>query len=145
MSLGFGGGFSASDFTAAIELVGTVADALRSSGESAAEYRELVSQLLSLESALIQVKRLEIEEGQYEEVAALRQAALLCQTTIDTFWQMLQKYQPVLGGSGSSLTARERWMKVKWAICKREDVAKFREDLLRHTDNIQLMLTTLQM
>jgi hypothetical protein len=71
MSVGFG--FSAGDFIAAIELVRTVVDALRSSGNAGAEYRELVSQLLILESALIQVKRLEFEESQYSEVIALRQ------------------------------------------------------------------------
>jgi hypothetical protein len=71
MSVGFG--FSAGDFIAAIELVGTVVDALRSNGSAGAEYRELVSQLLSLESALIQVKKLEFEESQYAEVIALRQ------------------------------------------------------------------------
>jgi hypothetical protein len=53
MSVGFG--FSVGDFIAAIELVGTVIDALRSSGSAATEYRALVSQLLSLETALLQV------------------------------------------------------------------------------------------
>jgi len=70
MSLNFS--FSPRDFMSAIELVGTIIDALRSSGVSA-EFRELVCQLLSLESALIQVKRLEFEECQYAEVIALRQ------------------------------------------------------------------------
>jgi hypothetical protein len=71
MSLGFS--FSSGDFLAAIELVGTVVDALRSSGNAGAEYRELICQLLSLESALIQVKRLEVDEGVYAEVTALRE------------------------------------------------------------------------
>jgi hypothetical protein len=71
MSLGLS--FSSSDFLAAIELVGTVVDALRSSGNAGAEYRELICQLLSLESALIQVKRLEVDDGIYAEVIALRQ------------------------------------------------------------------------
>jgi hypothetical protein len=71
MSLGFS--FSSGDFLAAIELVGTVVDALRSSSNAGAEYRELICQLLSLESALIQVKRLEVDEGIYAEVIALRQ------------------------------------------------------------------------
>jgi hypothetical protein len=71
MSLGFS--FSSGDFLAAIEVVGTVVDALRSSGNAGAEYRELICQLLSLESALIQVKRLEVDEGIYAEVIALRQ------------------------------------------------------------------------
>lgn len=75
MSVGFG--FSIGDFIAAIELVGTVVDALRSSGQAGAEYGELVCQLLSLESALIQVKKLEVEEGAYEEVIALRQCVFL--------------------------------------------------------------------
>jgi hypothetical protein len=43
MSVGFG--FSARDFIAAIELVATVMDALRDSGDSSSEYRELVRQL----------------------------------------------------------------------------------------------------
>ena len=64
---------SPSDLLSAIQLVGTVVDALRSSGNANAEYRELVCQLLSLESALIQVKRLEVREGMYGEVVALRQ------------------------------------------------------------------------
>jgi hypothetical protein len=51
MSVGFG--FSAGDFITAIELVGTVVDALRPSGNAGAEYRELLFQLLGLESALI--------------------------------------------------------------------------------------------
>jgi hypothetical protein len=54
MSVSFG--FSAGDFIAAIELVGTVIDALLSSSTASLEYRELISQLLSLETALIQVK-----------------------------------------------------------------------------------------
>ena len=66
MSVSFG--FPIGDLIAAIELVGTVIDALRSSGSAATEYCELVSQLLSLEIALLQVKRLEFEEEQYAEV-----------------------------------------------------------------------------
>jgi hypothetical protein len=71
MSVGFG--FSAGDFIAAIELVGTVVDALRSSGHAGAEYRELVAQLSSLELVLIQITRVKVEETVYMEVIALRQ------------------------------------------------------------------------
>ncbi|KAN0098879.1 hypothetical protein V8E51_014542 [Hyaloscypha variabilis] len=38
-------GFSAGDFIAAIELVATVIDALRESGDASSEYREIVRQL----------------------------------------------------------------------------------------------------
>jgi hypothetical protein len=36
-------------------------------------------------------------------------------------------------------------MKVKWAICKKEDVRKFQADLAGHTASIQLLLATVQM
>jgi hypothetical protein len=53
MSVGFG--FSTGDVISALELVATVVDALRSCGKASAKYRELVRQLFSLETALLQV------------------------------------------------------------------------------------------
>jgi len=152
MSVGFG--FSAGDFIAAIELVGTVIDALRSSGSARSEYRELVSQLLSLESALIQVQRLDFDEAQYAEVIALRQAAAQCQRTLDSFWKSASKYQPALGNSGGAgglegvkigQKVKDGWMKMKWALCKKEDVGKLKADLMGHTQSIQMLLATVQM
>lgn len=70
MSVGFG--FSAGDFIAALELVATVIGALRDSGESSAEYRELISQLFTLKTALLAVKRVELEDVQHAEVVALQ-------------------------------------------------------------------------
>ncbi|KAF8867191.1 hypothetical protein BDZ45DRAFT_609401, partial [Acephala macrosclerotiorum] len=142
MSVGFG--FSVGDFIAAIELVGTVIDSLRSSGEAAAEYRELVSQLFSLETALIQVKNLEFEEVQYAEVVALRQAAAQCQRTIDGFWEKVKKCNPAMGNSSLGSSMKGRWEKIKWAVCKKDDVARFKADLVGHTESIQLLLTAVQ-
>jgi hypothetical protein len=45
-------------------IVGTVIDALRDGGSASAEYRELLRVLYSLETGLMQVKRLEVEESQ---------------------------------------------------------------------------------
>ena len=144
MSAGFG--FSVGDFLAALELVSTVIDALRDSGEAGNEYRELLRQLHSLETALIQVKRLEVDDSQYAELVALRQAAAQCQCTINTFWEKIQVYQQNLGPFASRVSRlRDRWMRVKWAVCKKDDVAKFKADLAGHTESIQLLLSTLQM
>ena len=157
MSIGFG--FSAGDFISAVELVSTVIDALRSSSSASTEYRELISQLLSLESALLQVKREseeseKSEESQLAEVIALQQAASQCQRTIDVFLERVKAYQPHLGNdrSESGVTlgnmkdgAKRGWMKVKWAIYKKEDVRKFQADLAGHTASIQLLLATVQM
>jgi hypothetical protein len=143
MSVGFG--FSAGDFIAAIELVATVIDALRDSGDASTEYRELVSQLYTLETALLRVKRLELDESQHAEVIALWQAAAQCQRTIDVFWKTIQKYQPSLRAGGSGSRAKDGWMKVRWALCRRDDVAKFKADLMGHTESIELLLTTVHM
>jgi hypothetical protein len=40
---------------------------------------------------------LEFEDAQYAEVISLRQAAALCQRTIDGFWKRMEGYQPYLG------------------------------------------------
>lgn len=143
MSVGFG--FSVGDFITAIELVSTVIDALRSSGQAGSDYLELSGQLLSLETALIQVKRIEFEESQYAEVIALRQAAAQCRRTIDKFWEDAKNYQPALTGIKTGSKIRDKWMKIKWAICRKDDVSKFKADLVGHTESIQLLLITVQM
>jgi hypothetical protein len=73
MPVGFG--ISTADFIAATNLVSTIIDALRESESSSSEYRELVSQLYMLETALLRVKRLNLDGSQHAEVIALRQAA----------------------------------------------------------------------
>ena len=140
MSVGFG--FSVGDFVAAIELVGTVIDSLREAGSSSAQYRELIGELYTLETALLRVKRLDVEDVQSSELVSLQQAAAQCQRTIDNFWQKIAKYQRHLrvGGSGSRL--KDSWMRVKWARCKKEDVEQFKASLTGHTVSINLLLTT---
>jgi hypothetical protein len=98
-----------------------------------------------LETALLQVKRLDLDESQHAEVVALRQAAAQCQRTIDDFWKNIQKYQPCLRAGGPTSRLKDGWMKVKWALCKKDDVARFKADLIGHTQSIDLLLTTLQM
>jgi hypothetical protein len=91
MSVGFG--FSVGDFISALELVATVVDALRKSGLASTEYRGLVGQLDLLKTALRKVNRIELDNNQYAEGIALRQAAAQCQQTIDEFWKKnIQKY-----------------------------------------------------
>ena len=62
MSVGFG--FSAGDFIAALNLVGTVASALRDSRDASGQFAELVAHLDILEKALIEVNNLDLEDAQ---------------------------------------------------------------------------------
>jgi hypothetical protein len=143
MSVGFG--FSAGDFISALELVATVVDALRESGESSTEFRALVAQLTTLQTALESVNRLDIDDAQQGEVIALQQAAAQCQRTIDAFWKKIEKYQPHLRTGGSGSRVRDGWMKIKWAVLKKEDLVRFKMDLVGHTESIEMLLATLQL
>lgn len=54
-------GFSAGDFIAAISLVRDLGKALHDSNGSSREYRELIRELHSLETSLLEVKALDLE------------------------------------------------------------------------------------
>ncbi|KAH8792572.1 hypothetical protein BGZ57DRAFT_922092 [Hyaloscypha finlandica] len=66
-------GFSAGDFITALEIVATVIDALRDTGKAATQYRGVLKQLHSLQTALV------------------AQAVSEYLGTIADFWKTLQK------------------------------------------------------
>ena len=138
-------GFSAGDFIAALNLVKNVVDALRDSGGAGEEYTELVNELFTLETALLEVKRVDLDDDQHAQRVALQQAASQCHGTIDEFWKKLQKFQPHLRSEGSGSKVKDGWRKVQWALCKKEDVASFRAKLRGHTGSINVLLQTVQM
>lgn len=137
-------GLSVGDFVTALHLVGTVIGAIRESGGSGPEYRELVNVLYSLETALLQVKQLELEEHQRSEYLALRQAAAQCQTTINGFYGRIKKYQKHLRTEGSDSALIDALRKVQWRMCRKDDLMKFKIDLSAHTQSIQIILSALQ-
>jgi len=143
MSVGFG--FSPGDFISALNLVSTVITALQDAGGAGSEYRELMRELYTLESAFIRVKDLELEDSQGAQRTALRQAASQCQRTIDEFWKRTQKYQTHLSQSGhGAVDVKGAWMKVKWALYKKEDLVRFKADLEGHARGIEMLLAVVQ-
>lgn len=70
------------------------------------------------------------------------QAAAQCQRTIDAFWDKIKKYQPSLGVGGTGSRVKDGWRKVRWAVRQKEDLAKFKADLMGHTESIEMFLTT---
>jgi hypothetical protein len=143
MSVGFG--FSAGEFIAALKLVGDVIDALRDSGNASSSFRSLINELYALESALIRVKRLDLDPSLHVQELALRQAASQCQRSIDDFWKKAQKYQPHLQTNGTNSRIKDAWYKVQWALCGQEDVQKFEAELRGHTSSIEILLMTVQL
>ncbi|KAI0154135.1 hypothetical protein GGR57DRAFT_512443 [Xylariaceae sp. FL1272] len=143
MSVGFG--FSAGDFIAALQLTRTVIDCLRESSAAGASYRELLAQLRSLETALVAVESLEVEESQQSQKIAVEHVAAQCRHAIDDLWQSAQKYHPHLRGSKPGLKLREGWAKIEWTLLMSDDVEKFKRDIQAHTDSINILLTALHL
>lgn len=143
MPVGFG--FSVGDFLAVLRLVGTVIDALRESSYASSSFRSLINELYALESALLHVKRLDPDVGHNFEKVALRQAASQCQRTIDAFYRKIQKDQPHLQRGGTDSKIKDAWVKIKWTVCKKDDLEKFRAEIRGHTSSITILLLTLQM
>ncbi|ETS76323.1 hypothetical protein PFICI_11710 [Pestalotiopsis fici W106-1] len=137
-------GFSVGDFVAAIELVGTVIDAVQASGQTSQRFRDLIRLLFSLETALIQVKDIQLHESMYAEHTALARTALECQRTIDDFWATARNYQPHITRP-STLKARETWMKIKWALCKQNDIDRLKIDLLGHTQALNIIMSAVKL
>jgi hypothetical protein len=131
MPVGFG--FSVGDFLAVLRLVGAVIDALRESSHSGSSFRSLINELYALETALLHVKRLDPDSGHIIEHVALREAASQCQRTINGFYAKIQKYQPHLQRGGTDSTIKDAWMKIKWAVCKKDDLETFRAEVRGHT------------
>ena len=142
MSVGFG--FSVGDFIAALELVNDVIDALREANGAGAQFRELVGELNTLKTALCGVEELELDDAQINGRDALQAAAAQCQTTINDFWKTIQKYQTHLRVQGSGSSVKDGWMKIQWAVCKKDDVARFKEKLKGHTLAIAVALDVIQ-
>lgn len=137
-------GFSAGDFIATIEVVKNVIKALRESGGAAAEYRELIYELYGLETALLEVKALDLEVEQRAQRVALRQAATQCQATIDNFMQGLRKYQPQLGNPRASGGWRDTLRRIQWQLCKKDDLVNFRAQVGFHAQSIQMLILSIQ-
>ena len=141
MSVGFR--FTVGDFIAALELVSTVIDALRESGEASKDCRELLRQLYALETALLQVKRPEVDDAHLGQVTALKQVATQCQSSIDDFWKKFQVYELSLRSNHTD-GLRDKWLKVKWSLYHRNDIKKFKADLTGHTEAINVLLNAIQ-
>jgi len=71
-------GFSVGDFIAALELVGTVIQSLRESSGAKSEFRGLVHELYGLETALLRIKHLDLDEEYEADYLSLKQAASQC-------------------------------------------------------------------
>lgn len=93
-----------------------------------------------------------------KQKAAICAAVSSCKGCIEEFLTRAAKYEPhLLRESRHGVTtttsiaaggSRDAWIagyrKIKWAVCKREDVTRFRAQLERHASSINMLLITFQ-
>jgi hypothetical protein len=137
-------GVSVGDFISGLEFIGELIQALKDSTGSKKDYCELISELESLERALIQVKDVKVDVALQLQKDEVKNAAVQCQGTILRFLIHISKFKSSLGPGGSGIKWRDVLRKCQWVL-KKEDVQKFRAQIQGHIGTIGLGLVTLQM
>ena len=138
-------GFSFGDFVAGILLIRDLIDALNESQGASADFRNLMTELYSLENALIAIKNLNLNATTaVHEFNAARQAVGSSQRCIEGFVRKVSKYQSLSAGK-TSFPLQDAVKKISWALCRESDVRHLRESLGMQTSAILLLLSTLQL
>lgn len=141
MAVGFG--FSMSDLFAALKIIKDSLEAVNDKRGAVADYASLTSEIGSLWDGLEAVEEIQSDPDLSEkQVAALKRAVDASYDSVESFLESISDYQPYLGPNSSSFKSSYR--KIKWALCKKDDVTKFRDRLGRHISSINMLLITFQ-
>lgn len=141
MAVGFG--FSVSDICMGLKIIKDSIGALNDTKGASADYTKLVTEVQSLQDGLEAVQDLQEAGGLSEkQCAALDRAIGACQENVQDFLNSISKYQPYLRDGASGMQSKFR--KIQWALCKKEDVAHFREQLARQASSISMLIITFQ-
>lgn len=133
-------GFSAGDFATAIGLIVRISKALKDSGAAAAECRDILQDLQTLQQLLGLLETLRPADGSISHINAVRGMALACRIPLLEFAQKIESYEAALGVSSSKGLFTKGVKKVQWAVLVEEEVAKFRGIIAAKVHNITLLL-----
>src|SRR5436190_9556780 len=137
-------GFSVGDILAGLKLIVVSVEAVKGAHSSQSDYASLLAEINALRSALEAIDDLDLERrGTEKQWAAMQGSITSCKNCIDEFLARVGKYQPHLqeGAKGGWVAG---YRKIKWAVCRTEDVTRFRAQLERHTSSIGMLLNTFQ-
>ena len=141
MAIGFG--FSVGDLCVGLKLIKESIEAIHDTKGSPAEYALLSGEIASLQDGLEAADDLRVNGNLTERQSVALDAAIrACDQCIEEFLTSISKYQYHLRPSASGFQANFR--KIKWALCKKDDVARFRAQVARHASSINMLLLTFQ-
>lgn len=141
MSVGFG--FSVGDMVAGLKVIKDAVEAVKDTKGASADYAALVAEITSLQDGLEAIDDLQLSyRGLPKQQIAIERAIGACRKCVDDFTTSIAKYQPHLQNQATGMISSYR--KIRWALCKKEDVAIFRTRLERHTSSINMLILSLQ-
>ncbi|KAL1854486.1 hypothetical protein Daus18300_011407 [Diaporthe australafricana] len=140
---------SVGDIITVCLLAKSIVDALDKSRGSSAEYQGLVSELRSLEKALLQPAQLFARPLADSSItASLREETLKlvheCRKTLESFHSALKSYDASLAENHSVGGVRRIGMKIRWQLSQKETIARFRAEISGHCNAINMMMITAQ-
>lgn len=141
MSVGFG--FSAGDLVAGLKIIKDSIEAVKDTKGASADYAALITEIGCLQDGFEAISDLRLgAQGSPKQRLAIERAIEACKKCVDDFMLSISKYQPHLHAQATGAVSSFR--KIRWALCKKEDIALFRSKLERHTSSINMLLLSFQ-
>ncbi|KAG8527010.1 uncharacterized protein KY384_008439 [Bacidia gigantensis] len=141
MAVGFG--FSVTDICMGLKIIKDSVNALDDEKGAANDLRALVTELDNLREGLSAVRDLLADESlPHAQHVALERAGNSCQKAIEEFLVSIAKYQPLLDTATKGIA--QKFRKIRWGLCRKEDVANFRSQIERHASSISMLLISFQ-
>lgn len=136
---------SIGDIIAISLLIKDIVVALNDCQGSSHNFQQLLTQLQSLETALLHVNLLIKKHETSPELNSLcfsvRQIAQNCHETAAPFLAHIKSYQRSLRPGGSGNVTRDVTRKVMWQVLRKDEVDKFYAEITAHTHSLNMMIT----
>jgi hypothetical protein len=133
-------GVSVSDFISGIKIFKDAVEALSDTRGARADYAELFRSLDSLDRTFNAISHFNTA-AHYEAIAPVCEG---CKTCVTNFLVDVAKFNSLGNRKAGKQTLAARFRQVQWALCKKEDVRKFREQLETHLSALEMLLLTFQ-
>jgi hypothetical protein len=133
-------GVSVSDFISGIKILKDAVEALSDTRGARADYAELFRSLDSLDKTFNAISHFKTA-AHCEAIAPVFEG---CKTCVTNFLVDVAKFKSLGNRKAEKQTLAARFRQVQWALCKKEDVRKFREQLEIHLSALEMLLLTFQ-
>lgn len=134
-------GVSISDFIAGIKLFKDAIGSLSDTRGASVEFNQLRQSLESLDKAFQMIPK--FNTATHDE--ALSPAIEGTRRCVTNFLVGVAKFDILNDKSVSNRKLKRSFRQIQWAVCKREDVKKFRIELETHISSIEMHLLSFQM